>query len=34
MAAPLDRLLQQFVLQGRMTLATDDYQPCYRVNGV
>jgi len=28
----LDHLLQAFVVQGRMKLARDDYQPCYRVS--
>ncbi|MCZ6642054.1 MAG: nucleotide 5'-monophosphate nucleosidase PpnN [Gammaproteobacteria bacterium] len=27
----LDKLLQRFVAQGRMKLATDTYSPCYRV---
>jgi predicted Rossmann-fold nucleotide-binding protein len=27
----LDHLLQAFVVQGRMKLARDDYEPCYRV---
>jgi len=31
LAAALDHLLKQFVVQGRMKLARDDYQPCYRV---
>jgi pyrimidine/purine-5'-nucleotide nucleosidase len=34
MAAALDHLLKQFVSQGRMKLASDDYQPCYRVIGL
>lgn len=31
MMAQLDRLLQGFVSQGRMTLQRRDYQPCYRI---
>lgn len=30
-AEALDRLLQQFVAQGRMKLAKETYRPCYRV---
>ncbi|MCG2633448.1 MAG: nucleotide 5'-monophosphate nucleosidase PpnN [Gammaproteobacteria bacterium] len=29
--APLDRLLRMFVEQGRMKLAAESYQPCYRI---
>jgi predicted Rossmann-fold nucleotide-binding protein len=28
----LDHLLQAFVVQGRMKLARDDYEPCYRIS--
>lgn len=32
LTSALDHLLQAFVVQGRMKLARDDYEPCYRVS--